>query len=154
MLEPILIQPNPDRRYQLETDASGYATGGTLSQEGEDGKWHPVAFHSKSMDVAQRNYPIHDRELLSVIRCFEEWRHLLEGTSHKIEVYNNHFNLQYFMTSQNLSRRQARWSLFLSRFNFAMIHCAGCSSGKPDALSRRADHDQGKSDNLSQVMIT
>jgi RNase H-like domain found in reverse transcriptase len=154
MSEPILVQPNPKRLYQLETDASGYTTGGTLSQEGEDGKWHPITFHSKSMDVTQHNYPIHNCELLSVIRCLEEWHHLLEGTHHKVEVYNDHFKLQYFITSQNLSHHQARWSLFLSCFNFTMIHCAGHLSGKPDALPHCSDHDQGKSANISQVMIT
>jgi hypothetical protein len=152
--EPVLLQPNPDRPYRLECDSSGYATGAILSQQGEDGKWHPVAFHSKSLDATQRNYPIHDMELISVIRSFEEWRHLLEGARHQIEIFNDHLNLTYFMTSQTLSRRQARWSLWLSRFNFVMIHRPGRLSGKPDALSRRADHDNGRLDNRDQVMIT
>ena len=102
----------------------------------------------------ERNYPIHDKELLSVIRALQEWRHLLEGAKHQFEILNDHRNLVYFATSQNLNRRQARWSLYLSRFHFSLVHRAGRKSGKPDALSRRADHKRGESDNQGQVLLT
>src|SRR5882672_10064936 len=64
---PILVQPNQDAQFQLETDASGYATGTVLSQLCKDDKWHPVGFTSKSLSGAERNYEIHDKELLFVI---------------------------------------------------------------------------------------
>ena len=133
---PILVQPHPDRPYRLETDSSDYATGAVLSQLGTDDKWHPVGFYSKGLSEVERNYPIHDKELLSVIRGLQEWRHLLEGARHKFEILNDHRNLVYFTTAQNLNRRQARWSLYLSRFDFQLVHRAGKKSGKPDALSR------------------
>src|SRR5882724_826435 len=64
---PILVQPNQDTPFRLETDASGYATRALLSQLCNDGKWHPVGFTSKGLDSAERNYEVHDKELLSVI---------------------------------------------------------------------------------------
>ena len=125
--------------YKLEADSSNFATGAILSQEGEDGKWHPVAFMSKSLNEVERNYEIHDKEMLAIIRSLDEWRHYLEGTKHTFQIWTDHKNLEYFMTAKKLNRRQARWSLFLSRFDFSLHHRPGKSSGKPDALSRRPD---------------
>src|SRR5882672_10722492 len=150
---PILVQPDQSAQFRLETDASGYATGVVLSQLCEDDKWHPVGFTSKSLSSAERNYKIHDKELLSVVRGLEEWRHILEGTKHTIEVLNDHRNLMYFRESQNLNRRQACWSLFLSRFDFSLIHRPGRHSAKPDALSCRKDHLTEEGDNQDQVML-
>ena len=83
----------------------------------------------------ERNYDIHDKEL-AVIRALEEWRHFLEGTEHQFEIWTDHKNLEYFMKAKKLNCRQARWSLFLARFDFVMHHQPGKSMGKPDALSR------------------
>jgi len=63
----ILVQPNQDMPFRLETNASGYATGEVLFQLGDDGKWHLVGFTAKGLDSAERNYEVHDKELLSVI---------------------------------------------------------------------------------------
>jgi RNase H-like domain found in reverse transcriptase len=78
-----------------------------LSQLCDDEKWRPVGFMSKSLNEAERNYQIYDKELLSVIRALEEWRHLLEGATHTVDVYNDHQNLTYFTEAQNLNRQQA-----------------------------------------------
>ena len=56
----------------------------------EDGKWRPCAFISKSLSPTERNYDIHDRELLGIIRALEEWRHFLEGATHPVEIYTDH----------------------------------------------------------------
>jgi len=127
--------------------------GAVLSQLCEDDKWHPVGFTSKSLSSAERNYEIHDKELLSVIRGLEEWRHILEGTKHTIEILNDHWNLTYFQGSQNLNRQQAHWSLFLSRFDFSLIHRPGQHSAKLDALSCQTDHLTKEEDNRDQVML-
>ena len=70
----------------MKVDASDYAIGGVLSMECKDGKWRPVAFLSKSLNETKRNYKIHDKEILAVIRGLENWRYLLEGTKFKFEV--------------------------------------------------------------------
>ncbi|KAJ8455679.1 hypothetical protein ONZ45_g18876 [Pleurotus djamor] len=144
-----------DRRaYRVEADSSDFATGAVLSQlDPADEKWHPVAYYSKSLQPAERNYEIHDKEMLSIIRALEEWRHLLEGATPEFEIWTDHKNLEYFTKAQKLNRRQARWSLYLSRFDFTLRHRPGRSMGKPDALSRRADHDDGKNDNRDLVLL-
>ena len=114
--------------------ASDFATGVVLSILKDD-KWHPVAYSSHSMSPEERNYPIADKEMLSVIRSLEEWRHYLEGANLQFEVWNDHANLQWFMKQQDLNRRQARWAQYLSRFNFKWVHKAGAQMGKPNALS-------------------
>ena len=106
--EPVLAIPNIDREMRVETDASNYATRGVLSTKCEDGKWRPVAFISKLLNTTEQNYKIHDKEMLAVIRCLEVWRHYLEGAKLEFEIWIDHKNLQYFMTSQKLNQRQAR----------------------------------------------
>ena len=66
---------DPAKPFTLECDASDYATGAVLSQQGIDGKAHPVAFYSKTLNEAERNYEIYDKELLAVVRALDEWRH-------------------------------------------------------------------------------
>ena len=98
-----------------------------------------MAFISKSLNDIERNYEIHDKEMLAVIRCLEAWRHFLEGARTKFEIWTDHKNLEYFMMNQKLNRRQVRWALFLSRFNFVLKHVLGSRMGKVDGLSRRPD---------------
>ncbi|GLB43132.1 putative retrotransposable element tf2 155 kda protein type 1-like [Lyophyllum shimeji] len=148
------IFPDDDRPFRVEADSSDFATGAVLSQQSpEDEKWHPVAFYSKSLNAVERNYEIHDKEMLAIIRALEEWRHFLEGARHKVEVYTDHKNLQYFLTAKKLNRRQARWSLYLANFDFVLHHRPGRSMGKPDALSRRPDHGDGSTDNADIVLL-
>ena len=69
--ESILAIPDINRKMRVEADASDYATGGVLLTKCEDGKWIPVAFISKSLNAMERNYKIHDKKMLAVIRCLE-----------------------------------------------------------------------------------
>ena len=91
----------------MEVDASDYAIGGVLSIEKEDGKQRPVTFLSKSLNKMERNYEIHDKEMLVIIRELESWRYLLEGIQFKFEIWTDHKNLKYFMKTQKLNQRQA-----------------------------------------------
>ena len=75
----MLAAPNIDKKMRMEMDASDYATGGVLSMECKNGLWRLVAFLSKSLNETERNYKIHDKEMLAIIRGLEAWRHLLEG---------------------------------------------------------------------------
>ena len=68
-----------DKKMRMEMNASDYAMGRVLSMECEDELWRPVAFLSKSLNETERNYEIHDKEILAIIRALEAWRHLLEG---------------------------------------------------------------------------
>ena len=105
---PILALPNNSRPYRVEADSSDFATSAVLSQQSlEDDKWRPVAFLSKSLSPVERNYEIHDKEMLAIIWALEEWRHFLEGAEHQFEIWTDHKNLEYFMTAKKLNRRQA-----------------------------------------------
>jgi len=151
---PVLVSPDTTKPFRIEADSSDFATGAVLSQiSSEDDKWHPVAFFSKSLSPVERNYEIHDKEMLAIIRSLQEWRHFVEGAEHQCEIWTDHKNLEYFMTAKQLNRRQARWSLYLARFDFLLHHKPGKSMGKPDALSRRADHGTGSDDNSNITLL-
>ena len=92
--------------------------------------------------------------MLAIMRALDEWRHFLEGSSHKVEIWTDHKNLEYFMLAKKLNRRQARWSLTMARFDFVMHHQPGRSMGKSDALSRCADHGDGSNDNRDLTLLT
>ena len=81
-----------------------------LLMEEEDGKWRLVAFLSKFLNKIERNYEIHDKEMLVIIKRLESWRHLLEGAQFKFEIWIDHENLEYFMKAQKLNRRQVQWA--------------------------------------------
>ena len=112
--EPVLAAPDIDKKMRMEVDASDYVMEGVLSMECKDGLWRPVAFLSKSLNEMERNYKIHDKEMLAIIKGLEVWRHLLEGAQSKFEIWTDHKNLEYFMRTQKLNRRQAHWTLYLS----------------------------------------
>jgi len=118
-----------------------------------DGKWHPIAFYSKSLSSVERNYEIHDKEMLAIICTLEEWRHFLEGATYLVEIWTNHKNLEYFIMAKKLNRRQACWSLHLARFDFLLHHRPRRTMGKLDALSRKADHGNRASDNENIVLL-
>jgi len=152
--ELVLAAPDIDKKMRMEMDASDYAIGDVLSMECKDRLWRPVAFLSKSLNKTERNYEIHDKEMLAIVRGLEAWRHLLEEAQYKFEIWTDHKNLEYFMNAQKLNRRQARWTLYLSWFDFTLKHVAGSKIGKADGLSRRADWKVGvDKDNKNQVFI-
>ena len=128
----------------------------TLSQQTlleNGGKWHPIAFFSKSLSPVEQNYKIHDKEMLAIIRALEEWWHFLEGTPCQFEIWTDHKNLKYFCTSKKLNQWQARWSLHLSRFNFTLHHLPGSSMGKSNMLSWRSNHKSGSRDNADITLL-
>jgi len=83
----------------IETDTSDFALGCILSQYlGK--RLHPVAFHSQTLNDAERNYEIHHKELLAILEAFREWKHYLLGADDPVTVYTDDQNLQYFLTTK------------------------------------------------------
>jgi len=70
-IEPILAILDIDKEMRVEVDASDYATEGVLLTKYKDEKWRPVAFISKLLNATERNYEIHNKEMLVVIRSLE-----------------------------------------------------------------------------------
>ena len=91
---PILALPNNSKPFHIEADSLDFMTRAVLSQQSpDDDKWHPVAFLSKSLSPVERNYKIHDKEMLAIVRALEEWRHFTKGTEHQVEIWTDHKNL-------------------------------------------------------------
>jgi len=86
MTEPVLVTLDLDKEMRVEIDVSDFAIGGVLSMKCEDEKWKPVTYISKSLNEAERNYEIHDKEMLVIIQCLEAWRYFLEGAKNQFEI--------------------------------------------------------------------
>ena len=136
---PILAHFYPERETVVKTDASDFALGWVLSQF-LDRRQHPVAFHSRKLRPAERNYEIHEKELLAILEAFTKWKCYLAGADKPITVYTDHQNLQHFLTTKKWNPRQVRWAQELANFNFKIVYCPGTRGGKPDALSRRPEY--------------
>ena len=117
------------------TNASLLAAGAVLMQTDDAGDLHPCTYFSKTFSSAERNFDIYDRELLAVILTLVEWKQYLQGTSHPLSVLTDHKNLSYLKDPCKLSRRQARWSLFLQDFDLIWKVTPGTHMGPADALS-------------------
>ena len=141
--QPILATFNPNKSRVLETDASDFAIGACLSQEGDDGKLRPVAYYSRKLSAPELNYDVHDKELLAIVAACQQWRVYLEGSGEPIQVWTDHKNLTTFTTSKILNRRQVRWSELLSTLDLRITYRKGTDNTRADALSRRQDYAGG-----------
>lgn len=121
---------------RVETDASDGVVAGVLSQQHPDG-WHPVAFFSKTMSKAELNYGVHDKEMLAIVKTFKAMRPEIASAAHEVQVFTDHKALEYFMTTKELTGRQARWVEALSEYNFMITYRPGNENAAADALSRR-----------------
>ena len=133
---PILAAFDPERETRVQPDSSGYSIGGELFQLSDNNRWRPVAFFSKRCLPAEVNYPIHDKELLAIVRCLEEWRSMLLNVKN-FTVLSDHKNREYFIKKQYFLERQMRWTLELSRFQFRIVHQPGVKAVVPNVLFRR-----------------
>ena len=103
----VLSLPRREEKFRVETDASGHAIGEVLFQE-QDGKWKPIAFLSRTMQPAERNYEIYDKELLAIVEALIKWRQYLLDAVETFEIWTDHENLKYSWEPHKLNRRQAR----------------------------------------------
>ena len=125
--------PDLNEPFQVITDASGYALGAVLIQAGQ-----PVAFESRKMNSAQRNYHTTDKELLAIVHALKLWRCYLAGA--RFEILTDHKPLIYLRTQPVLSQRQARWSEFLSEFFVNWEYLPG-EVNPADSLSRLGNEE-------------
>ena len=157
---PILWHFDPECHIRIETDASGYAIVGVLSQLASGtspdrvvtktnlGQWHPVAFFSRKMILAETRYETHDGELLAIVEAFKTWRHYLEGCKHEVLVLTDHNNLRRFMDTKSLSSRQVRWAQELSWYYFQIDYCQGKANATADALLKFSKKSQDEEKEL------
>jgi hypothetical protein len=129
----VLALPDPSLSYLVKCDASGFAIGAALEQNGR-----PIAFLSKKLNEHERKYPVHDQECLAIKCALRVWRHYLLGS--RFTVYTDHNSLQHLQTQPSLNSRQTRWMEFFSEYDFSIEYKEGKSNVVADALSRRHDH--------------
>ena len=126
---PSLLLHDPSKPFEVETDASDYAIGVVLYQDGK-----PIAFESKKLDSAQCRYTVQEKELFAVIHALKTWRHYLYG-NHFV-VTTDHESLKYFCDQLDLKGRKARWADLIQDFDFSVRYRKGSMNTVADALSR------------------
>nr|GFC60058.1 hypothetical protein CTI12_AA187700 [Tanacetum cinerariifolium] len=132
MEEPVLRLPDVTMPFELYTDASDFAIGGVLMQDG-----HWIAFESRKLNETERKYTVQEKEMTAVVHCLRIWRHYLLGSRFVIKTDN--IAMSYFQTQKKLSPKQARWQDFLAEFDYQLEYKSGKANVVADALSRKAE---------------
>ena len=100
-------------------DISEHVIGGVLSQK-QDGKWKPIEFLLRTMQPAEKNYEIYNKELLTIVEALAKWRQYLLDVVETFEIWTDCKNLKYFQEPHKLNGRQARWYLKLQDYDFIL----------------------------------
>ncbi|POW14066.1 hypothetical protein PSHT_07517 [Puccinia striiformis] len=136
---PVLLTPDTLKEFVMETDASDFAVGAVLLQNGDDDRLHPVAFESRKLNSAQINYLAQERELLAIIHAWRKWHVYLDGAVETTVVYTDHASLVYLKTQKLPSKRLCRWLEEFAEMDIDIRYKKGSENTVPDALSRRSD---------------
>ena len=138
----ILRHFDSDKKIWIKTNAFDYVVVVILFQKNKNDILHSIVYMFKQMSLAKCNYEIYDKELLIIIRVFEEWHFECVDISMKelIKIINDHQNLQIFMITKQLNRRQARWVEFLSKFNFQIVYRSSAQDVKSNNLTKRSQN--------------
>ena len=142
--EVMLAYPNFSEVFEIHTDASDYQLGSVISQNGK-----PIAFYSRKLNPAQRNYTTTERELLAIVETLKEFKNILLG--HRIKVYTDHENLTY---KQFNSSRVMRWRLLIEEFGPELIYLPGKKNIVADALSRLDIEEAKEATTFEQLLTT
>lgn len=137
---PVLMLPDTSRPFHVVCDASDFAIGCALMQFDDEGRERVVSYQSRQMKPAEKNYPVHDKELLAMRYALIKFRVYLLGEQ-TFAVYTDHASLRTAMKSPHLSQRMARWLSFFAEYNFVVHYKPGKNNILADALSRRPDYD-------------
>ncbi len=137
----------------LESDSFDYVSVEILSQKENDDLIKSITYFSKTLSSAECNYEIYDKKLLTIIRCFEQWRIELQSMKTFINVLIDHKDLKYFMITKKLNRRQTRWAEFLIEFDFKIAYQSEKKNDKANSLTKRfEDRSVDKSDDRNKHM--
>ena len=138
---PVLAVANPNKPYVLHTDASDFALGALLMQEDDNGDLHPIAYASKTLNSAQRNYDTTDREALALVWALEHFNTFVEG--HNYTIITDHRALETIMTKRNSEmgkyKKFERYALRLAPYNIKVMYSKGSENHAADLLSRQHD---------------
>ncbi len=126
----VLKLPDFDKDFEIHFDASDFAIGKVLMQDGR-----PVAFESKKLSETERRCPTHEKEMWAVIHYLKTWGHYIG--SKDVVVWTDNVTLKYFDSQRKLSSKQVRWQDTLALFNVNIRHKPGKENVVPDVLSRK-----------------
>lgn len=130
----VLCSPDFSKPFSIHCDASKTGVGAVLVQVSEEGDERPVAFISKKLNKAQRNYTVTEQECLAAIVALKNFRAYVEG--HEFTIITDHTSLKWLMSNHDLKSRLARWALALQSYRFKIEHRKGSLNVVPDSLSR------------------
>lgn len=133
---PILLAPDFEKPFKLAIDASEVAVGSVLLQEDSCGVDHPVAYFSKKLTSAQKNYSTIEKECLSLILAINHFEVYVSMGGQQLTVYTDHNPLTFLDRLKNKNQRLIRWSLELQQYNLKIIHIRGKDNVLADCLSR------------------
>ncbi|KAF1321848.1 Pol protein, partial [Globisporangium splendens] len=149
---PVLALPDHTKAFSVVCDASDFAIGCALMQKDDDGHERVVSYQNRLLKAAEKNYPVHDKELLAIKYALLKFRvHLLGATP--FVVYTDHASLRTAINSPHLSQRMARWLAFFSEFNFRVEYKPGKENVLADALSRRPDYESSVDDSSDALCL-
>src|SRR6266487_2542613 len=134
MKAPILQYPDFEKPFTLYTDASGTGLGAVLTQKDSENKERVIAYASKSLNKAELNYGITDKECLAVIWAIKHFEQYLELLP--FQVVTDHSALKYLQTAKVPTGRRAQWIMYLQQFEFEIVYRPGKENRNADALSR------------------
>ncbi|KAF1329645.1 reverse transcriptase, partial [Globisporangium splendens] len=137
---PVLALADHEKPFHVVCDASDYAIGCALMQHDDESKERVVSYQSRQLRPAERNYPVHDKELLAMKYALAKFRVYLLGEE-QFAIYTDHASLRTAVKTPHLSQRMARWFSFFAEYNFVVHYKPGKSNILADALSRRPDYD-------------
>lgn len=137
---PILALADQDKPFSVVCDASDFAIGCALLQKDDMGKERVISYQSRQLKPAERNYPVHDKELLAMKYALVKFRIYLLG-SKPFVIYTDHASLRTAVKTPHLSQRMARWLSYFSEYNFTVEYKPGKANHLADALSRRPDYE-------------
>jgi hypothetical protein len=148
----ILTHFDLKKQIYIKSDSFDFVFAEILSQMKKNDELHSVTFFSKNLVSIECNYEIYDKELLIIIRCFEQWRLelLFIESNVSIKILTDHKNLEYFIFTKQLNRRQNKWAQFLTNFHFVIIYLFEKSNKKADSLIRRTKDVSNKKTNQKQ----
>ena len=131
---PILAYPLPDGKFSLDTDSCQFGIGDVLSQE-QNGQELVIAYFSRSLSRAEKNYCVTRKELFAVVKAVEKFHYYLYGR--RFVIRTDHSSLRWLLSFRQPEGQTTRWIQKLQLYDFEIIHRPGRTNSNADALSRR-----------------
>ena len=128
----VVKYPEFDKEIEVHTDASGFAIGGDLMEDG-----HPVAYESHKLTGSQLWWSIHEKELYAIVHCLKSWRHYVGGR--KTKVFTDNISPKYLDSKAHATPKELKWYNTIISMDVELIYQPGRDNLVPDALSRREE---------------